>query len=298
MNLIYSLAFGQDHFFTLAQEMVNGIRRVGYTDEVLIITDRPWTFEGARTEVLDMTHAILWKASLFRVVECSQYEKILFLDSDIALVKHPREVFAYEGIRFPHEPLPLGLSGLNSVFLTQAERAQYGIQNGVNAGTFLLPGNQAEGFLRAFEAGWRKYEWGDLPDYWPDNGKYKPQMSDQSALQTMILRGEIAVEFFPETVVGFPGLAQVDPEDVVMLHFCGPRHSEENKAKILSWMRGCGEDPKGVCDLVAREAYKWRGGQGQSVALYEAIRRLSETLVPALDAIRGRLERLERRIQG
>ncbi len=297
MNLIFTVAFGNDHFFRLAQEMTNALRLRGYAGEIRILTDRDWAFTGAINTVMEMNPKQLWKAGIARAVNCKDYEKILFIDSDIAFIQPCDEVFSLDGIRFPLEPLTIGASGLNSIFLTQEEKQGYGGLNGYNAGTFLMPGDRAEEFLSAFESGWLKYAWGDLPDYWPGNGKYKPQMSDQSALQAMAIRGELAVLPFPDGMISFPGIKHIKNLDSVFaLHFAGPQHTEENKAQILAWMKGCEADPLKVCESVASVSYKWNGGKSQLESLTASITSLSKAIFGMLakyDAMEKRLTDLE-----
>lgn len=293
-NLIYSVAFGVEYHFTLIREWVSSIRSNGYTDEIIILSDKDCEIPGATVKVCGfMTPGQLWKAALPKVVNCEDYNKILFLDSDIVFLQNPDLMFGEEGIRIPTEPLAVKMSGLNPVFLTQEELQTHGESRSFNAGTFLLPGSQAEGFLTAWETTWAAIDWKGQKDYWPDTQLYKGQMYDQGILEAMILRHQ-----FPKPVyelkrglIGFPCLNNEGIEASVALHLCGLSHNSYNKQALLDAMIAYRDKSK---TLETSKGLLTRANP--ILALSHAFDKMSGTLIGFMEFYDAKITALEKRL--
>ena len=240
MNLIYTVAYGNPEHFQLVWEWAKSIRAMGYTGELILLSDREYEIEGCKTIVCDfMDPSQFWKAAIRRVVRCEDYEKILFLDSDISHLQNPEKYFELYGICIPQEPTLVRKSGLNGAFLTPSEWDLWSNERSYNAGTFLMPGALANEFLTTWEIEWKSVDWSKKKDFWPDTKTYKGQMYDQGILQAMIVRNQFPVMPIPmpDNFVGFPCLR---PElgNTVAVHFCGLEHNKSNKRDVLDAMRG------------------------------------------------------------
>jgi hypothetical protein len=250
MNLIYTVAFGNPEHYDLVTEWAKSIRESGYKGDLLLLSDKPFEVEGCRTIVCGwMTPSQFWKAAIRTAVDCKTYKKILFLDSDIACPKNPDAFFELEGIQIPCEPIMVRKSGLNPIFLTHEEWEFWADKDGVNAGTLLVPGVLADDFFTAYENTWKGIDWSKKADYWPDTKTYKGQMYDQSVLQAMVVRGgfPVAPSIMPKNFIGFPCLRE-EKGDTVALHFCGLKHTKDNKREVLNAMKACkGGDLKEIC---------------------------------------------------
>jgi hypothetical protein len=257
-TLIYSVCFGLDSHFALAKEWAYSIRSHGYKGDLILITDREFEIAECRIIVAGfMTISQLWKASIRNVVDCASYDKILFLDSDIACLKNPEILFELEGIQIPREePLTIKQSGLNPVFMTIEEVSRFGHWPASNAGTILIPGKDTDLFFTEWETEWRKIDYRQEKDYWPETKLYKGQMYDQGVLQAMICRKQFTIMPIPmdASLVGFPCWSDI--KDPVLVHLCGLQHTGDNKRILLELMTHLrnGKDAKKICSELRLKA--------------------------------------------
>ena len=284
MNLIYTVAFGNPEHFYLCREWVKSIRDHGYKESLVILSDKPFEVEGCRTIVCDwMEPSKLWKAAIRRAVNCSDYGKILFLDTDIPHLKNPDLFFSLEGIQIPHEPITVIESGLNSTFLSSEEKTKYGKMPSYNAGTILVPGSDADAFFTTWENEWRKIDYSTEKDHWPLTLVYKGQMYDQGILQAAIIRGKFPKMPVPMEpfYIGFPALPGSGEEKCVALHLCGLNHTDENKRFVLDSMVKL-RDANNVAEV--SEALKYK---------HNSTRALTRTMTRLAVNVNERLEYLE-----
>jgi hypothetical protein len=293
-NLIYTVAYGLPLHFELVREWALSIRANGFTGDLVLLSDREFEFEGGRTIVCRwMTPGQFWKAAIRTAVNCVDYEKILFVDTDITFLRNPEVFFGLEGIQIPLEPVTITASGLNPVFLTESELAEWGGKPSSNAGTIIMPGKDADAFWTAWENTWKAIDWATLKDYWPDTKIYKGQMYDQGVLQAMIVRGQFpkAPVVMPPEYVGFPCLTGADATKAAALHFCGLKHTDGNKRALLDYMVECRDPEKvaGVCQKLRVSAHP-------IAALSDVVNKLSNAINTYILTSEARFKALEAEI--
>lgn len=236
-TLIYTVCFGLEKHYILACEWVNSIRRTGCADKIIIVSEKDFECPGAEVIVARfMTQSQLWKSAICKLVDLSSYDKILYMDTDIPCLQNPHKFFELSGIQIPLEPIKVIESGLNPVFLTPEEVTLHGNEHSWNAGTLILPGKHAETFLTEWEDEWKKIDYKNEKDYWPDTKIYKGQMYDQGILQLMICRNLFSKMPIPmpKSFVGFPALEECGEQ--IALHLCGLKHTDQNKKYLLDVM--------------------------------------------------------------
>lgn len=242
MKLLYSTAFGPEHYFLLANEMVKSARRQGFTGEIVILTDKPYQFDGAIAHVLEMTERDLWRTSIWKAVDVESYEKILYVDTDFVFTGNPEKLMESDKVAITATGNLLCYAAITTAFLTNKERQEAKEKRtvGICSGTVAFPGKGAEAFLKAWEMRWRSFDLSDAP-FVMDNPVH-PQLWDECALQTMCIRKEIDWEFIPYEKVLYPAFIGLDRRQfspkVIGLHFVGPIQNESNKMQMLEWMCG------------------------------------------------------------
>lgn len=97
MNLIYTLAYGDDAL-QQACLMVESLRRWGcYKDDIVVYTHKPYSIEGARTchfpDAGGLWYLPAGKAWVGMTMDVSAYEKVLWMDSDVLAVNDIRPLF-------------------------------------------------------------------------------------------------------------------------------------------------------------------------------------------------------------
>lgn len=294
-TLIWTVAFGEPYHLELACEWAKSIREHGYTGDLIILSDRYFDSEYVIVRVCDfMESDKFWKAAIRKVVNLSKYDKVLFMDSDIVCLQNPERFFEMDGISIPLEPITIRKSGLNPVFLTPAELQKYGDEPAFNSGTIVMPGKDAEAFLTAWENEWAKTDWKALKDYWPKTVFYKGQMYDQGVMQAMIIRGlfPIAPIAMPVDFVGFPCLTGADASESVALHFCGLKHTGDNKRLLLDSMIECRKagGVKAVCQKLRVMAHPIE-------ALNDLVNKLSKAIFAYIPYSEARFKALEDEIR-
>lgn len=263
MNLIYTTAFGEPYYSELADELVKSLIRAGYHGDIIVLTDKEREFPGhAVAKAVKVVNG-LWKCALLQTdIDIKKYEKILFLDSDISVIRNPALLFALEGIHIAMEDFPLHENAMNSQFLTPEEklRAKEKDLISVNAGTFIVPGALAEKFFIMWETAWRNSDKDSAPDLWlgahkDGEGKVIKEWWDQGVLQALCMR-DLPWKPIPREFVNMPCLEWNDrkvTEETVLIHFNGLLQNKENKEAILGWIRDM-ENPQAI-EVTCAKAY-------------------------------------------
>ncbi len=239
-DLIYTTAFGQPIFKKMAVVSAMSARARGFTGRFIILTDEAFDCNYAEVMVLkpmEKGQERIWKTRLDEVVNMRHFARILFTDSDIDFIRHPRflleladDTFA---VSLEHTKI------IDQKFNMFSMPGYNGDDLAVNSGTFVMRGDLAAGFFKTWN------------EYWAENKKHYPQshktaqsdrgeLYDQPHLQACITRGQIPFKYIPMEMVVFPGLKWeydhgVKPE-TVLLHFNGFHPSERNKARVLEYM--------------------------------------------------------------
>ena len=255
MNLLYSYAYGDPIYKQLCQEMVSSARANGFKGEVIILTDAPHEFEGARNIVLELGKRELWRTAIRNVLSIEAYEKIAYIDSDIIFTKNPEYLMGFEKIAISSAGNPLTGAIVASHFLRESEK-RYAAENklkGINSGTVVFPGKGAYEFLANWEARWQSFDFDNAP--YVLGKPYKEELWDECALQSLCIRGEIEWEFIPSEMVLFPNMQFLNAapfsKETVCIHFVGSSHLDGGKEKNLEWAIAC-RNPLAIPVLVQK----------------------------------------------
>ncbi len=239
MNLVYSLAYGSPYYFEVAQVMITSLRRVGYTGKIIILTDKPWNFEGAEAFPIDVGDG-LWKCALGKAVNIEDYESILFFDSDQTAVKSIDSLFSTTNVKISGNFIQLKHSIGTNYFLTPTQKNVYGNSDGICSGMFSFPGKVGDCFLTLLENKWKSFDKVNIPfDIWKGAGNV--QLWDECALMSLCLDQEIEWEIYPAGTVVFPSIPMqeknpYDHKNTKAIHFIGTSGMIQNKEKTLEWM--------------------------------------------------------------
>ncbi len=240
MNLVYSLAYGSPYYFEVAQEMITSLRRVGYTGKILMLTDKPWDFDGAETFPIDIGDG-LWKCALGKAVNMEDYESILFFDSDQTAIESIDSLFSTDKVKISGNFIQLKYSIGTNYFLTPSQKYIYGNAYGVCSGMFSFPGKIGANLLTLLENKWKSFDKLSIPfDIWKGAGNI--QLWDECALMSLCLDQEIEWETYPAGTVVFPSIPMqeknpYDYKNTKVIHFVGTSGTIQNKEKTLEWMK-------------------------------------------------------------
>lgn len=250
MNLIYSVAFGHELYFQHAQEMANSARRCGYKGHITIITDREYPFTGAFCMVAEHKVGDLWKTEINKLIALDTYDKVLFVDSDIAFIKNPDILFELNGFKCGVEKIKLASHPLNGCYLTAEEKEKAKDGYSFNSGTILMPGADASRFLDGWNWAFRLNPVDIKNSAWDLTVAASREMRDQAALQVLCTRNFSEMEGLPEGTVFMPGISEIYPDEkweidmdqCILIHFNGPLQSKVTQENILSCMKLCAID--------------------------------------------------------
>ena len=160
-DLVYTVALGQRRFRWAADLAVRCLRGPGaFTGDVTVFTSAPAEMSGdAQVIQIDdsetLVRANLQKMRARHAFAFSQYDRVLFLDADIAIrapvaryfdaVSETGQMVCVDDMRNTI------LGGHCSRYLTEAERAEHAELQGVNGGFFAAPGDRLAGWLADWE---------------------------------------------------------------------------------------------------------------------------------------------------
>lgn len=245
-TLVYTTAFGDDHFFRLAETMLRSLRRRGYAGDAAVIADRPHVFAAdldARVIVLpDVSGSPLVKARLHELADISGYDRILFVDSDVVFLGDPAPVFALSGERMmlSRDHCPLARNGFNLTFFAPEERRDPALARtrSINTGIVAFPGARYAEYAETWLRGWRdpvvQKRIAALP-------RGLGELRDQPVLQRLVHRGELDAGFLPDPLFLMPlFFTEEQPlhPDAVFVHLNGTSRSGERK----EFLRGVMEE--------------------------------------------------------
>lgn len=220
-TLIYTMAFGDEHFFELAAQFVRRLRGpLCFQGDVLVLADRPWDIPGAR--VVNVTG----REGYFRTrlpVTAADYERILCCDSDVwirdldTLLFPPHETDPSRHLVVGFEPIPLKDCAFNRIFHGPGDSTA---GNVLNAGTFLVRGRDFAPIVEKWNAIGAEYG--------------HKERNDQAALQLQVCRGEIRVHSFG-ALIQFPFKGEGVAQDftAAAYHLNGIEHAREAIPQIM-----------------------------------------------------------------
>jgi len=293
MRLIYSFCFGEECYFKMAQEMIGSVRTHGFDGEILILADREWEFEGAETRVLHLEGERLWKSAILDAVRPEDYEKILYLDTDIICVKPIDWAFTYESVTVAVGSTLLYSSPGTSHQLSKDElqAAQTLNIRAINTGAMAFPGGLAREFLTHWEMAWKlRKRRGSL--LW--SKATKDQLTEEGVLQLLYFQQDVALDVMPHEKMMFPCLTAMPgycgkafSSRTGLLHFLSNSTKMHSKEAILEYMRRS-RLPENIPDVMAE--------------LHERCRRLVASVNPreiadnAIGRLNGALKSIDERL--
>lgn len=247
MNLIYTVAYGNPLYLEMARFLVKSARDNGYEGRFVVLSDEKAAIEGADVILFNRSAHFFSKGAIRKYVNLSDYEKVLYVDTDILFQENPDKLFELDGIRIAVEEGKQSgdvalAANYNILFFTEEEKKLIASNKvlKVNSGTILLPGSEADSFLEGWERAW--IEAPRRLAYENDKKKnFNLDLMDQPVLQAWLFREGIDWEAFPHGTVSFPFCSGSDsPAPVV--HLCGPlnegkNNSEQNKWAVLGEMQ-------------------------------------------------------------
>ena len=221
-NLIFTACYGTQINFDMTNAMVANLRVVGYTSDIIVLSDKNWMPADKDVRVIVISNPegpILWKASLPEGV-AKGYDAILYVDSDGVWWRSPDTILALVSdkliisrIRFQ---LQYDLYNLRLFSATERKLlADGGLvdpkQRSINAGAFLIRGEK----YTTMCAIWKKE--------WTASSKPELHVGDQPPLQLLICQKQIEYDYFPENMVLFPKVSKfaLPDETTVFAHFAG-----------------------------------------------------------------------------
>ena len=260
-TLVYTTAFGMEHFFLLAEQMLVSLRTRGYQGDVVVLTDREYAFPSllnAKNLILPGNpQPRLVKAALPSLLDTSGYDKILFVDSDVVFLRHPEPLFKLADSRMAiakYQKYPLDRHSFNLKLFTSLERKNPRLRDAesINTGAMVFPGALFNNYMAVWGGKWRN----TVPQK-PLNkfsGDYLEQ--DQPVMQTLLTHGFLEYEYIPDTLQLMPMFhTEKEPlhPDAVLIHLCGALRNAQKKQQVLEIMAEFNrvdgyDDFKKICD--------------------------------------------------
>jgi hypothetical protein len=203
-TLLYTVAYGDEIYLKMAENLMASAVANGYTGKTLILGEEH-CFPG------------LPKAGLLRALsreEMESYDKILFVDSDCVFIRDVARLFVNEGFSFVvtgHK-----LTFFNAVFLSEEEKRSG--EKRLNSGAFLMRGREAFDFLSAWERLWLDAPRREATETKELSGTLE-ELLDQAALQALVIRNRI--RYTPLLGMRFPLYDPRPRAPDILLHFCG-----------------------------------------------------------------------------
>ena len=98
-KLIYLVAFGNKFYYELGQLTIDSLIKTGYDGDIIVLVETPYEFKGAKSVPMNIKG---WKhkydphmcrARLHHFIDVSSYDVILYLDTDVIVLKNLDDVF-------------------------------------------------------------------------------------------------------------------------------------------------------------------------------------------------------------
>lgn len=156
-NLVYYTVFGGDTFYDNLRLSIDSLHDFGrYTGDILVFSDRTFTYRGARNIVLplaDVAESVAIRITCYRYFDFAAYDKVLFLDADILvcrpiapLLNHP-ETFTY----FPQDDRYFTTGIIDALYFGADLWRRNWWKHPLNAGQFVLNGDRFAAFMHDWE---------------------------------------------------------------------------------------------------------------------------------------------------
>jgi len=254
-TLIYTVAFGDDINFKLAENLFSSLRAQGYEGDVAAVCDRKHDFSDKNARVFipnSPERPVLHKMAIPAAV-AKTYDLILFLDADTGALQPVDSVFALGDDKILLSRLfEFRLRNDRYNLKVLSEQEQKLVSDGgliefesrsVNTGTMLIPGPQYAAFAAMVTDAWQGVQ----------KPKYHP--GDQPVIQALMVRGLFKYDYFPDGMVIFPQAERFryPTTSTVFAHFAGYPSGIEGKEKCLAAIQDYPNELKRVAERFARD---------------------------------------------
>lgn len=243
-TLVYTTAFGEEHFFLLAEQMFRSLRKRGYEGEAALLCDRRPGFAeelGITVLLLGSTGpAPLYKARLPALLDTSVYDRILFVDSDVVFLREPSTLFALanERLVISRDHCPLQRNAFNLSFFSPEGRRDPLLSStrSINTGVMVFPGARCEEYLSRWTEAW------NFPEVKRKLGLQAlkhAELRDQPVMQKLVTEERLDCAFIPDNLLLMPLFFTENQSlhpDTVALHLNGSSRSPQQKQRLLAIM--------------------------------------------------------------
>ena len=205
MNLVYYSAKGET-YYTMAILSATSLRRVGYADDIIIMTDcdhrhGPWT-----TLKIQDLNGWFGRAQIHKYIDISKWDKLLYLDCDTIARKNVSPLFDFDGpfAATVEKETIKNANFQNTLYMTKEELIKFGDLNSINSGTFCVKSSAAKEYFD---------KWAEI--YFSRTDK----RDDQAALSVMLKRGMPHVYFNKRYIYGFGVMPGKHNKNTILTHF-------------------------------------------------------------------------------
>jgi hypothetical protein len=241
--------------------MFRSLRKRGYEGDAAILCDRVPGFAeelGVRALPIQIGEAApLYKARLPALVDVSEYDRILFVDSDVVFLREPSPLFALAGERLAvsQDHCPLQRNSFNLSFFSPESRRDPDLASmrSINTGVMVFPGARCAEYLSRWTEAW------NLPEV-KRKVAIQPlkfaELRDQPVMQKLVTEAGLDCVRIPDALLLMPMFhTETQPlhPEAVVIHLNGSTRTLQQKQRLISIMTELNslnghEEFRKVCD--------------------------------------------------
>ena len=155
-TLVYYTVFGGDVFYDNLRCSIDALRDFGeYTGDVLVFSDRAFTYRRAQNVVLslpDAPESVAIRIACYRYFDFAAYRRVLFLDADILACRPVAPVFGGDALTYFPQDDRYGTTGaIDALYFDAATFWRNVWKHPLNAGQFVVSGSEFETMMRVWE---------------------------------------------------------------------------------------------------------------------------------------------------
>ncbi|MBC8143414.1 MAG: hypothetical protein H7Y38_18455, partial [Armatimonadetes bacterium] len=192
-NLVYYTVFGGDTFYENLRLSIDALRDFGvYSGEILVFSDRAFTYRGSQNIVLplaDAKESVAIRIACYRYFDFAAYDRVLFLDADILACRPVAPLFDLPEtfIYFPQDDRYFTSGIIDALYFDADMWRRHWWKHPLNAGQFVLAGSRFAAFMQKWEA---VCDWFAHRRVFTMNESFKKIWRDQVAFNYLIRAGE------------------------------------------------------------------------------------------------------------
>lgn len=252
-NLVYYTVFGGDTFYENLRLSINALRDFGrYTGDILVFSDRAFTYRGSQNIVLplaDASESVEIRITCYRYFDFAAYHRVLFLDADILACRPVAPLFDYPETftYFPQDDRYFSTGIIDALYFGADLWRKNWWKHPVNAGQFVIAGARFEPFMREWEAVCDRFAHRRV---FTLNKSFKKIWRDQVALNYLLRAGDAGgterktIVYYPTHWLAlrpFPlSRHALFPDRHILWHFSGipaPIATREMRKRLLALRR-------------------------------------------------------------